>query len=123
MLDSSSDLIKRAWNVALFGAACLKANEAGQKPRQTRAFLHPVEPAKLCWLSKWKNQKDAQISLADVSVEAPDSLEVFAKSGRHHPLILKNQKRRLILGFETTKERKAFIVVAELIRSAHGLPR
>jgi hypothetical protein len=123
MQASIGDESRRAWDIAVFGADCFKADQKGQKCRKTRVFLHPIEPTNLCWLSQWKSNKDSLIDLLEVAVELPDRLEVFAKIGRQHFLVLKHPKKKLILSFDSKKEKEAFALVSSIIHSRKGVPR
>lgn len=118
-----SDASTRAWDAAVFGVPCLKTNQSGQKPRPTRVFLHPTEPSSLCWLSKWKDHSEAIFSLVSAQIEVPASLEVFAKSTAKFPLVLKAEKKRLTLGFESAKDRDALVKVFSAIVHTGALPR
>lgn len=123
MKAPNNDPIARAWDIVVFGAACLKTNQSGQKPKQTRVFLHPIDPTRLCWLSRWKNENDSQLPMIGSKLEVPETLEVFSKNGKRFPLIIRGLKKQLTLGFESQRERNAFAKIIASIMAINSMPR
>ena len=117
-----ADDSNRAWNIAVFGADCLKLVGKGQKYRSTRVFLHPTSPNLLCWISRWKSQKDAVICLDQATLGIPEAVAAFTNDSLSNFLSLKSDKRSLVLSFNDKADHAAFVAVIREIIEKQDFP-